>query len=165
MAKALGAPWEPAGDARSVTLLERVAVKGLSGGGVDKGWAEARVAAVLALGALGDRHAEGIMVRMLRNEPRNADAAGSALVALFGDDVGHLLPLLEDRRNWGLVAPLVDLKSGGADAALIAVLNRSANPRFAEYYVNHGDRRLRRAANQWADAHGYWFGTGPVRVH
>lgn len=165
VAKALGDPWwDPPGNARSVKLLERVAVKGLSGEGADKRWAEARAAAVLALAALGDRHADGIMLMMLHNEPRNADAAALALVRLFGDDVGHLLPLLDDRRNWRLVYPLVDLKSPRADAALIALLNRSTNFRLAEYYLNHGDRRLRQAANRWADAHGYWIGTGPAQV-
>lgn len=164
VAKALGNPDDPPGNARSVKQLERVAVKGLSGEGADKRWAEARAAAVLALGALGDRHAEGIMLRMLRNEPREADAAALALVRLFSDDVGHLLPLLDDRRNWRLVYPLVDVRSAGCDAALIAVLDRSDNPTMAEYYVNHGDRRLRQAANRWAEAHGYWFGVTPAQV-
>jgi hypothetical protein len=170
VATTLGEPWPDApghdapGNAVSVKLLERVAVKGHSKGRADAAWADARRAAVLALGRLGDRHAEGIMMSMLRNEPRNAEAAGLALVMLFSDDLGHLLPLLDDRRNWGLVYPLVDLKSPGADTALIGLLNRSTNPRLAEYYLNHGDRRLRQAANRWADAHGYWIGTGPAQV-
>jgi hypothetical protein len=163
VATALGEPWWDApGNAGSVKLLELVAVKGLSDEGADVAWAKARAAAVLALAALGDRHAEGIMMRMLRNEPGNAEAAALALVRLL--DIGHLLPLLDDRRNWGLVYPLVDVKSARADAALIAVLDRSTNPRMAEYYVNHGDRRLRQAAYRWADAHGYWFGAGPAQL-
>ena len=164
VAKALGDPWwDPPGNARSAKLLEQVAVKGLSGEGADKRWAEARAAAVLALAALGDRHAEAIMMRMLHNEPpRNAEAAALALVRLL--NIGQLLQLLEDPNNWRLVYPLVDLKSARFDAALIAVLNRSDNPTIAEYYVNHGDRRLRQAANRWADAHGYWFGVTPAQV-
>lgn len=169
VATTLGEPWPGAaghapGNAVSVRLLEGVAVRGLTDGRADVAWADARRAAVLALGTLGDRHAEGIMIRMLRNEPRNAEAAGSALVSLFSDDIGHLLPLLDDRRNWALAYPLVALKSPRADAALIALLNQSTNPKLAEYYLNHGDRQLRQAANQWADAHGYWIGTGPAQL-
>lgn len=152
------------GDARSVRLLEKTAIQGVSRDGADKRWSTARRQAVLALGALRDRDAEAIMVRMLRNEPRNAEAAGSALVSLFRDDVGHLLPLLGDPRNAALVYPLVDAKLAGADAALIALLSRSEDAGLAEYYVNHGDRRLRRAAYRWADAHGYWFGAGPAHA-
>lgn len=165
VAKALGDPWWDApGNARSVRLLERVAVTGLSVEGADLAWANARRAAVLALAALGDRHAESTMVRMLRNEPRNAEAAGLALVRLFIDDVGHLLPLLDDPRNSGVVHPLVDVKLASTDAALIALLDRADDPSLAEYYLNHGDRRLRRAANRWADAHGYWIGAGPAHL-
>lgn len=150
------------GDARSVRLLERTATRGVSAAGPDRRWSTARRKAVLALAALGDRDAEAIMVRMLRNEPRNADSAGAALVTLFRGDVRHLLALVGDPRNSDLVYPLVDARLAPTDGALIAVLEASEDAGLAEYYVNHGDRRLRRAAYRWADAHGYWIGTGPA---
>jgi hypothetical protein len=83
---------------------------------------------------------------------------GMALLMLFGDDVDHLLPLLNSQETVDIAYAIVALGKAGTEGPLIDGLMRFGDVALAGHYLNCGNDQLEAAAHDWAAANGYTVG-------
>lgn len=115
---------------------------------------EVRAAAARSLGEIGDARATGPLVKLLATSKARPPAV-TALVAIHGDDATPLVRYLRSRSTVQVYRPLIRIGQGDTVPALVKALKRFGSKAMGETYLNCGERRLERAARQWAGAHGY----------
>ena len=94
--------------------------------------------------------------------------AAEALARVYESDVDELLPYLEREKTVIIYYALIKIGKEGTESALIRALNRFGYVTMAEDYLNCGNPKLEKAAEDWADEHGYrvlpsFGGVGGVR--
>ncbi len=105
------------------------------------------------LGYLGDRSAEAGLVGLLTRS--EANTASIALARLYQDQPTKLTHYLTSTKTFRVYYGLVYLGFPETVNALASALHRVGDLTMAEFFLNCGNPTLEKAAEDWADDHGY----------